>query len=64
MEISKLPEIRDYWYTDPYLHCDPVASRITRDWFEQISCYLHFVNNEVFERGVSRGVNDSRKLCQ
>ena len=46
MGINELPEIRDYWSTDPYLHYDPIASRITRDRFEQISRYLHFVNNE------------------
>ena len=46
MGILKLPSIDDYWKTDPYLHHDPIASRITRDRFRDIRRYLHFVDNE------------------
>ena len=45
MGINKLPEIRDYWSTDPRLHYAPIASRISRHRFEEISRYLHFVDN-------------------
>ena len=45
MGISRLPEIRDYWSTDPKLHNTFVSSRITRNRFEEITRYLHFVDN-------------------
>ena len=45
MGINRLPEIRDYWSTDEKMHNAFIASRITRDRFEQISRYLHLVNN-------------------
>ena len=51
MGICELPEIRDYWAKDPYLHYSPVADRITRDSFEEISRYLHFDNNALPAHG-------------
>ena len=45
MGINRLPEIRDYWSTDEKMHNTFIASRITHDRFEQISRYLHLVNN-------------------
>ena len=45
MGINRLPEIRDYWANDSKLHNSFIASRITRRRFEEISRYLHFVNN-------------------
>ena len=45
MGVNRLPEIRDYWSTDDKLHNQFIASRITRDRFEEISRYLHFVDN-------------------
>ena len=58
MGINKLPEIRDYWSTHPYLHYAPVADRISRDRFEEITRYLHFADNTVLpargEPGFSR----------
>ena len=45
MGINRLPEIRDYWARDAKLHYSPIASRISRDRFEEISRYLHFVDN-------------------
>lgn len=45
MGINRLPEIRDYWSNDDKLHNTFIASRITCDCFEQISRYLHFVDN-------------------
>ena len=44
MGINRLPEIRDYWSTDDKLRNTFIASK-TRDRFEQISRYLHFVDN-------------------
>ena len=43
MGINKLPEIRDYWSTNEYA---PIADRISRDHFEQITRYLHFTDND------------------
>lgn len=58
MGINKLPEIRDYWSTDQYLHYAPIADRISRDRFEQITRHLHFVDNSILpargEPGFSR----------
>ena len=46
MGIHHLPEIRDYWSSNTYLHYTPIADRIAHDRFEQISKYLHLANNE------------------
>ena len=46
MGVCKLPELRDYWSTDPCLHYPPIADKISRDRFEEITRYLHFVTNE------------------
>ena len=58
MGINKLPEIRDYWSTDDYLHYSPIADRITRDRFEQITWFFLFADNDTLpargEEGFSR----------
>ena len=46
MGINKLPEIRDYWSTNGYLHYAPIADRISRGRFEEITRYLHFVDSD------------------
>ena len=45
MGLVREPEIRDYWSNDDTFHYSPVAGRISRLRFEEISRYLHFVNN-------------------
>ena len=45
MGINQLPEIRDYWATDERLHYAPIAERVARNRFEEITRYLHFVDN-------------------
>ena len=45
MGVNQLPEIRDYWSTNPALHYAPIADRISRDRFEEITRFLHFVDN-------------------
>ena len=45
MGISKKPDRRDYWSLDERLNYPPVSSRIPRLRFEEISRYLHFVDN-------------------
>jgi len=58
MGINHLPEIRDYWSTNPQLHYAPIADRISRDRFEEVTRYLHFVDNDTLpsrgEPGFSR----------
>ena len=45
MGVVSLPSLDDYWSCNTVLHYSPVADRITRDRFREISCYLHFVDN-------------------
>ena len=45
MGINRLPEIRDYWSVDTKLNNAYISSRITRKCFEEISRYIHFVDN-------------------
>ena len=37
MGIAHLPALDDYWSTDPTLHCSPIADRIPKDHFQEIS---------------------------
>ena len=49
MGINHLPKIRDYWSVSEYFRyaqIAPIADRITRDRFEEITWYLHFVDND------------------
>ena len=46
MGLVREPEIRDYWSTSPTFHYSPIADRISRKRFEEISRYLHFVDKE------------------
>ena len=45
MAINHLPSLNDYWSRDPLLHYSPIADRIPRDRFRELSRYLHFVDN-------------------
>lgn len=45
MGIVHLPEKRDYWRLNPYLRYAAIADRISRDRFEDITRYTHFVDN-------------------
>ena len=44
MGLVREPEIRDYWSMNETFHYAPIASRISRNCFEEITCYLHFVD--------------------
>ena len=59
MGITRKPEIRDYWSRDDKLHYAPIASRITRDRFEEITRYFHLVDNESLP---SRGQDGYHRL--
>ena len=45
MSINHLPAIDDYWRKDDFLRYHPIADRITRARFREITRYLHFVDN-------------------
>lgn len=45
MGVNQLPELRDYWASDTKLNNTFISSRITRQRFEEIARYLHFVDN-------------------
>ena len=45
MAVNHLPSMSDYWSTDEVYHYSPVAGRISRKRFFDISRYLHFVDN-------------------
>ena len=49
MGINVLPSLDDYWKLDKTLRYAPVADRISRDRFRDISRYLHFVDNSTLE---------------
>ena len=52
MGINSLPSLDDYWSTDPALHYYPIADKISRDRFREISRYLHFQDNsKLLQRG-------------
>lgn len=59
MGINHLPSLNDYWSRDPHLRYAPVADRITRDRFRDISRYLHFVDNDTL---VPRGEDGHDRL--
>ena len=45
MGINQLPAVKDYWKKSEYLHYSPIADRIPRNRFLEISRYIHFVDN-------------------
>ena len=62
MGINKLPEIRDYWSTNKHLHYAPIADRISRDRFEEITRYLHFVDNDILPARGEEGFSLLQKV--
>ena len=62
MGINELPGIRDYWSRDPCLHSSPIASRISRNRFEEISRYLHFVDNATLPARGEAGYHRLQKV--
>ena len=45
MGLVQLPELSDYLKSDPYFHYAPLADRISRRRFMEITRYLHITNN-------------------
>ncbi len=50
--FNKVPDLYDYWSTNPIFHHFPVASRIPRRRFLETQCYFHFSDDDaIFSRG-------------
>ena len=45
MGMVHLPAVEDYWKLDPFLHYAPIADRVSRNRFREITRYLHFTDN-------------------
>eukprot|EP00731_Ephydatia_muelleri_P013956 Em0007g1266a len=55
MSINRLPSIDDYWSMNANLRYAPVADRISRDRFQDLQKYLHFVDNDTLVPRGQRG---------
>lgn len=55
MGINQLPAVKDYWRKNEFLHYSPIADRIPRDRFLEISRYIHFVDNSTLQPRGSPG---------
>lgn len=62
MGIVREPEIRDYWSHDELLHYKPIAERISRKRFEEISRYLHFADNATLPQRGQPGFHRLQKV--
>ena len=55
MGIANLPEIHDYWNTEPILSMRWYASIFSRDHFCQIYRYFHLVDNSTKPQDITPG---------
>ena len=62
MAMNHLPSLDDYWRRDPLLHYAPIADRITRDRYCELSRYLHFADNDTLAPRGSPGYNRLGKV--
>ena len=62
MGIVQEPEMRDYWVLSPFLHYSPIASKISRKRFEEISRYFHLVDNSTLPRRGEPGYHCLQKV--
>ena len=63
MGINQLPAVKDYWKKSEYLHYSPIADRIPRDRFLEISWYIHFVDNSTLQPRGSPGHDRLGNVC-
>jgi hypothetical protein len=59
MGLVQEPELRDYWSQDKTFHYSPIADKISRTRFEEISRYLHFVDSQTLP---ARGEDGHHRL--
>ncbi len=62
MGIFRLPSIHDYWKKDDTFNYSPIATRIPRDRFKEITRYLHFADNTTLVNPGSPGYDRLRKV--
>ena len=62
MGVNRLPEIRDYWSVDSKLNNTFISSRITWKRFEEISQYLHFIDNTTLPLRDEPGFHQLQKV--
>ena len=62
MGLVHLPALADYWSKDDTFHYSPIADRISRDRFMEISRYLHFADNSTLAKPGSPGYNKLGKV--
>ena len=62
MGIVHEPEIRDYWSQSDLLHYSPIAGRISRRRFEEISRYFHLVDNSTLPQRGQPGFSRLQKV--
>ena len=60
--FSILMGVNSFWKRDPHYHYAPVADKITRDRFLEISRYFHFVDNNLLEPRGSEGYDRLGKV--
>ena len=64
MGIVRLPSIYDYWKKDDTFNYSPIATKIPRDRFKEITRYLHFADNTSLGTPGSPGYDRLGKFCQ
>ena len=62
MGVAHLPAPDDYWSTDPSLQHSPIADRISRNHFQDITRYLRFVDNTTLPEQGSPGYDHLGKV--
>ena len=62
MGINQLPALNDYWSSDHTLRYSPIANKISRDRFREISRYLYFADNSTLAPKGSPGYDRLGKV--
>ena len=62
MGLNRKPSISDYWSKNPVYRYPPIADRISRDRYREISRYLHFVDNTTLAPPGTEGYNRLGKV--
>ena len=62
MGVVREPEIRDYWSQSDLLHYSPIANKISRNRFEEISRYFHLVDNTTLPQRGQPGFSRLQKV--
>ena len=62
MGLVWMPALEDYWKIGNHFHYAPIASRISRDRFKQLSRCLHFTTNADLKQRGERGYDRLGKV--